>query len=997
MEPGTQNPLVSVVMIFLDEEPFIQEAIESVLAQDYPHWELLLVDDGSGDRSAAIARAAAERLGPKARYLEHPGRENRGTGPSRNLGARHARGQYLAFLDADDVWLPSALGTAVRLLEAHPAAGMLYGNTERWRSWTGQPAGQEQDSQDHVAQIFGRPGSLAYPPELLRLFDREPYAVPCVCSLLVRRRLFEEIGGFEERFTGLFEDQAFYVKVCARSVVYVTGECWSRYRQHPASICAAAAREGQVEAARRDFRHWRQAYLQAQGIPPQDLEAARGAEGDHRRLEEAYASRLAELEGGKAWLEEQWRAWKGVAEERERSIAELKDWIEELERGKAWLAAELGRREQPGQGLLGRARRLGGLFRPAPDESRPAPGGEPAANAPAAPVQPEGGEQTPEGQPPPEPALPEREAAGWSPRGWPLQPVSRAWGFDRGLPVDRYYIEKFLQSRAPDIRGQVLEIGDRAYTTRFGGERVAVSDVLHVVEGNPQATLVGDLAAPGSLPPERFDCAILTQTLHLIYDLRLALQNLYRSLKPGGVLLATFPGISRLSVSEWPGSWHWGLTRHSAARLFAEVFPPGCLQVEAFGNVLAASAFLYGFAAGELRPEDLEHRDPEFDLLVAVRALKPAAEPELAASAELAAAAEPAASTETAPPPALRPEPPAAAGREPEGGPGAAILMYHRIGEAQTDPWALSVSLEHFEAHLQVLQKGYRVLRMEALVEALAAGELPPGAAALTFDDGYAHTLRLARPLLERCEIPATVFMPSGALRRGGEFWWDALARVLLEPGRLPPALELELGGQVFRRELGEAAFYPPEAFVQARRWRAWESPPGPRQQLYIDLWERLHPLEAGAREAALAQILDWAGQPAPPRPAYLPLTWDELQAHAAGPWVEFGSHGVSHSSLAALPAGAQAQELNESRAELERALGRPVHGLAYPYGNPVDCSEETVSQARLAGYRWACVVSARLARGGDDPFRLPRFTVLDWDGPTFERRLEQWLRPSGR
>jgi hypothetical protein len=205
-----------------------------------------------------------------------------------------------------------------------------------------------------------------------------------------------------------------------------------------------------------------------------------------------------------------------------------------------------------------------------------------------------------------------------------LAPISRQWGFDRGLPIDRYYIEAFLDRQATDIRGRVLEVEDNVYTRRFGGDRVTTSDVLHVTRGNPRATLVADLAYAPHLSSDVFDAIILTQTLHLIFDTRAALQTLHRILKPGGVLLATFPGLSKVSRDEWSDSWFWAFTTASAQRLFAEVFGAEQIHVATFGNVLSAVAFLHGLAAEELHQEELDHGDPEYQLLIAVRGVKTA-------------------------------------------------------------------------------------------------------------------------------------------------------------------------------------------------------------------------------------------------------------------------------------------------------------------------------------------------------------------------------------
>jgi peptidoglycan/xylan/chitin deacetylase (PgdA/CDA1 family) len=211
-----------------------------------------------------------------------------------------------------------------------------------------------------------------------------------------------------------------------------------------------------------------------------------------------------------------------------------------------------------------------------------------------------------------------------------LAPVSKRFGFDRGLPVDRYYVEAFLRRHggpSGDIRGKVLEVGDDAYTRRFGAGVTEV-DVLYVDDSNPQATIVADLARADHIETNRFDCVICTQTLLLIYDVRAAIASLERILRPGGVLLATVPGISKVcrpEIDVWGD--YWRFTSLSARRLFEEAFPPANLKVEAYGNVLAATTFLQGLAAEELTPEELELRDPDFEVLIAVRAVKRAAEP----------------------------------------------------------------------------------------------------------------------------------------------------------------------------------------------------------------------------------------------------------------------------------------------------------------------------------------------------------------------------------
>jgi glycosyltransferase involved in cell wall biosynthesis/SAM-dependent methyltransferase len=210
---GHPAPLVSVVLPVYNYETYLEETVDSVLAQTHDRWELLLVDDGSSDASPKIARRYAERYPEQVRYLEHPGGGNRGCPASRNLGIRHARGEYLAFLDADDVWLPAKLATQVALLRAHPGAAMTYGPSQWWYSWTGAP---DDAGRDCTQDLGIPPGTLTLPPALLAHFLRNGKTVPPPSAVLATREAVERAGGFEERLRGpiaVYEDQAFYAKV----------------------------------------------------------------------------------------------------------------------------------------------------------------------------------------------------------------------------------------------------------------------------------------------------------------------------------------------------------------------------------------------------------------------------------------------------------------------------------------------------------------------------------------------------------------------------------------------------------------------------------------------------------------------------------------------------------------------------------------------------------------------------------------------------------------
>jgi SAM-dependent methyltransferase len=200
------------------------------------------------------------------------------------------------------------------------------------------------------------------------------------------------------------------------------------------------------------------------------------------------------------------------------------------------------------------------------------------------------------------------------------RPLSDFWGFDRGTPVDRHYIESFLAEHRADVRGRVLEVQDSGYTDRFG-TRVERRDVLDIDARNPRATIVADLAAADGIPEDAFDCFIFTQTLHLIYDFRTALGHAHRLLRPGGVLLATVPAVSRVSRGA-AASDYWRFTPAAAGTLIGEVFGPERITVQSYGNVLTAVAFLSGMAREELSRRDLDARDDHFPVIVGVRAVK---------------------------------------------------------------------------------------------------------------------------------------------------------------------------------------------------------------------------------------------------------------------------------------------------------------------------------------------------------------------------------------
>lgn len=265
----SSNPKVSVIIIFLNAgETFFKEAIESVFAQTYDNWELLLVDDGSTDISTEIACQYVAAYPNKVRYLEHEGHRNRGMSATRNLGIQQARGEYIAFLDADDLWLPQKLERQVPILATHPEVGMAYSSTWMWHSWTGT---REDLQLDRGRKLGVLPDRIVAPPQLLDLFIKGEAETPGTCSVLIRKETIRAVGGCEESFQGMFEDQALFAKICAQSPVFVASGNWDRYRQHSASCCHLAQNRGsydpqQPNRAHQNYLDWLERYLSSRSL-----------------------------------------------------------------------------------------------------------------------------------------------------------------------------------------------------------------------------------------------------------------------------------------------------------------------------------------------------------------------------------------------------------------------------------------------------------------------------------------------------------------------------------------------------------------------------------------------------------------------------------------------------------------------------------------------------------------------------------------------------------
>jgi len=204
------------------------------------------------------------------------------------------------------------------------------------------------------------------------------------------------------------------------------------------------------------------------------------------------------------------------------------------------------------------------------------------------------------------------------------RPINANWGYERGMPIDRYYIGRFLERNAGHVRGRVLEVAGNQYTKKYGGDRVERSDILHHTEGNPCATMIADLTDPSHVTDALFDCIICTQTLQFIFDLNIAIASLYRFLKPGGTLLMSVPGISQISPEDMESTGDfWRFTTAALQRLLGAQFPADAVRIESYGNVKTSIGFLHGISATEISEDELLEKDPQFQLLLTAAATKP--------------------------------------------------------------------------------------------------------------------------------------------------------------------------------------------------------------------------------------------------------------------------------------------------------------------------------------------------------------------------------------
>lgn len=539
-ETSIDQPVISVIIPCFNHAHFLSEAIQSVLSQSYKNTEIIVVDDGSSDHTKDIATAF-----PRVHYVHQT---NQGLSAARNTGIKQSHGQYLVFLDADDLLFPDALEINSMYLQHNPSLAFVSGWHNKVNEWK-QPI--EQDQQRVVTDSH-------YLHLLMGNY------IGMHATVLYQRWVFDEFQ-FDISLSAC-EDYDLFLRVARKYPIENHNQMIATYRIHGKNMSAKIPfmlrhvvlvlkrqeklliNEQEREAYRHGFQIWNDYYLNL----------------------------LNKILLASVWKSPLWPTWSEL-----RLLSRKPRWFYHYikVRLKHDVKSVL-KKILPGA-LHKTIFRLGWIKSYIPSIGKIQPGDFERAT-----------------------------------------PFSKDFGFDRGGPIDRYYIESFLEKNKIDIHGRVLEIGDNEYTLRFGESRVNQSDILHIDESNSKATFIGDLSNVPQIPSDSFDCIVLTQTLHFIYDFKGALQTCHRILKPGGSLLLTVPGISHIDQGVWKEYWLWAFTDKSMRRLMNEFFKPDEVEIQTYGNVYVASSFLYGVGLPEFNKKYLNQHDPSYQVIVSVKAVK---------------------------------------------------------------------------------------------------------------------------------------------------------------------------------------------------------------------------------------------------------------------------------------------------------------------------------------------------------------------------------------
>jgi peptidoglycan/xylan/chitin deacetylase (PgdA/CDA1 family) len=317
----------------------------------------------------------------------------------------------------------------------------------------------------------------------------------------------------------------------------------------------------------------------------------------------------------------------------------------------------------------------------------------------------------------------------------------------------------------------------------------------------------------------------------------------------------------------------------------------------------------------------------------------------------------------------------------------AVVLMYHCVGDHERDPWYLRVDAEHFDEQIRLLREQFRPKTLRDIAAEARSGSITPGSVAVTFDDGYANNLTDAAPILERHDVPATVFVATGFVAHQRSYWWEQLEELFLGPGRLPENLEVALDDVRHRWSLGRAAA---RATPSAEEWRSHEPPPSPRQASFLALAELLERVPPATREAVMGDLISWAGRPVIVRGSRQPVTPEQLRRLASHDLVEIGAHTVWHPWLPLLSLEEQRAEIIGSKEWLQQLLGEGVLTFAYPDGAHDAATKAIVAEG---GFEGACTTSRGAVTARADLLAMPRLGVDDQPAELLEPQLSSLMR----
>lgn len=315
------------------------------------------------------------------------------------------------------------------------------------------------------------------------------------------------------------------------------------------------------------------------------------------------------------------------------------------------------------------------------------------------------------------------------------------------------------------------------------------------------------------------------------------------------------------------------------------------------------------------------------------------------------------------------------------------VLMYHRIADDDIDPWELAVSRQNFEQHLALFQKRNLVMPLDKIIDQLKENNLSRQCIALTFDDGYVDNYASAKPLLEKYEIPATFFITSGNIGSGKEFWWDELAKLILQTPHLPQILSMEETGQSIFFNLEEEASLS-KNLIQSHKQISYDKPGTQRSKLYYKLWEHMSPMCFEEQRITLEKIRNWIGVSEDPRPEFLCLTTEQLKEIAGSSLFTIGGHTVSHPSLPCHGKVKQQEEIFENKIFLENNTGKKIDLFAYPSGN---YNASTVEVLKELNFRAGFTTRGKTTKNYSSPFTIGRFGVSNWTGDQLRKILFKW------